>query len=86
MACAQNPNTYLGARYRRIATRRGPQKANVAIQRSMLTAIWHMGHYRRPLRRPRRRLLQPGPPRTSQNRGLHQLQDMGYKVTLDRVG
>lgn len=43
MACAQNPNTYLGARYRRIATRRGPQKANVAIQRSMLTAIWHMG-------------------------------------------
>jgi transposase len=43
MACAQNPRTYLGARYRRIATRRGPQKANVAIQHSMLTAIWNMG-------------------------------------------
>lgn len=43
MSCAQNPNTYLGARYRRIAARRGPQKANVAIQRTMLTAIWHMG-------------------------------------------
>jgi transposase len=42
-ACAQNPTTYLGARYRRIATRRGPQKANVAIQHSMLIAIWHMG-------------------------------------------
>ena len=43
MACAQNPRTYLGARYRRIASRRGPQKANVAIQHSMLIAIWHMG-------------------------------------------
>jgi hypothetical protein len=43
MSCAQNPNTYLGARYRRIASRRGPQKANVAIQHSMLIAIWHMG-------------------------------------------
>ena len=42
MSCAQNPRTYLGARYRRIAQRRGPQKANVAIQHSMLMAIWHM--------------------------------------------
>ncbi len=42
MACAQHPGTYLGARYRRIASRRGPLKANVAIQRSILTAIWHM--------------------------------------------
>jgi transposase len=43
MACVHNPRTYLGARYRRIAVRRGPQKANVAIQHSMLIAIWHMG-------------------------------------------
>ncbi len=37
-------NWETGARYRRIAARRGPQKANVAIQHSMLTAIWYMGH------------------------------------------
>lgn len=43
MVCAQNPRTYLGARYRRIASRRGPMKANVAIQHTMLTVIWHMG-------------------------------------------
>ena len=43
MACSQNTNTYLDARYRRIASRRGPQKANVAIKHSMLIAIWHMG-------------------------------------------
>ncbi len=43
MACAQNPTTYLGARYRRNATRRGPQKTDVAIQRPIVTEIWHMG-------------------------------------------
>jgi hypothetical protein len=43
MACSQNPRTYLGARYRGIAARRGPQKANVTIQHSMLIAIWQMG-------------------------------------------
>ena len=37
-------NWETGARYRRIAARRGPQEANVAIQHSMLTAIWCMGH------------------------------------------
>jgi transposase len=66
MACAQNPRTYLGARYRRIASRRGPQKANVAIQHSMLIAIWHMGTngclYGR-------RLLQPTAPRASKKAG-----------------
>jgi hypothetical protein len=40
--CAQRAPPYLGAKYRRIATRRGPQKANVAVQHAMLTAIWHM--------------------------------------------
>ena len=44
MSCAQHPDTYLGVRYRRIASRRGPMKANVAVQHSMLVAIWHMGH------------------------------------------
>lgn len=43
MACSQNRDGYLGGRYRRIASRRGPLKANVAIQHSMLLAIWHMG-------------------------------------------
>jgi hypothetical protein len=33
----------LDPRYRRIAQRRAPQKANVAIQHLMLIAIWHIG-------------------------------------------
>jgi transposase len=85
MACAQNPRTYYGARYRRIASRRGPKKANVAIQHSMLIAIWHMGttgtiyndpgadHYTR---------LNPERTRT---RAIRQLESMGYRVTLDNA-
>lgn len=43
MNLARMPNTYLGVRYRRLASRSGPMRANVATQRAMLTAIWHMG-------------------------------------------
>ena len=40
------------------------------------------GNQRLPLRRSRRRLLQPTPPRTGQKRAIHQLETMGYNVTL----
>jgi hypothetical protein len=43
MSCAQHPGTCLNAKYRRIATRRGPQKASVAVQHAILVAIWNMG-------------------------------------------
>ncbi len=86
MACAQNPTTYLGARYRRIATRRGPQKANVAIQRSILTAIWHMGANGTLYDDPGAEYFTRLHPERAKNRALHQLESMGYQVTLDRVG
>ena len=66
MACAQNPGTYLGARYRRIASRRGPMKANVAIQHSMLIAIWHMGRDGTLYDDPGADYFTQPPPRTSQ--------------------
>jgi len=86
MACAQNPTTYLGARYRRIATRRGPQKANVAIQRSILTAIWHMATTGTLYDDPGADYFSRLHPERAKNRALHQLEAMGYKVTLDRAG
>jgi transposase len=43
MSIARTPGTFLNARYRRIAARRGPQKANVALQHTLLVTIWHMG-------------------------------------------
>lgn len=85
MWAAQNPHTYLGARYRRIASRRGPQRANVAVQHSILVAIWHMGttgtlyedrggdYYTR---------LNP---ERARRRAVRQLEAMGYRVTLDNA-
>jgi transposase len=54
MTAARHPDTYLGARYRRIAARRGATRAN-----------HHLAHgpHRRGLPRPRRRLLHPAQPR-----------------------
>ena len=83
MSCSQNPRTYLGARYRRIATRRGPQKANVAIQHSMLTAIWHMGTTGTLYDDPGADYFTRLHPDRAKNRAVHQLEAMGYRVTLD---
>jgi transposase len=41
-AAAGANGTWLQARYRRLASRRGPMRALVAIQHSMLVSIWHM--------------------------------------------
>ena len=39
LSIANSHRTYLAAKYRRIATRRGPMKAIVAIEHAILTAI-----------------------------------------------
>lgn len=43
IAAARTP-TFLGERYRRIARRRGPARAQVAVARSILVIIWHLLH------------------------------------------
>ena len=43
MAAARTKDTtYLGARYQRLAHRLGKKKAIVAVEHSILTAVWHM--------------------------------------------
>lgn len=83
MACSQNPNTYLGAKYRRIASRRGPKKANVAVQRAMLVAIWNMGTTGTLYDDPGGDYFNRLHPERAKKRALHQLEAMGYHVTLD---
>ncbi|MGL5809339.1 MAG: IS110 family transposase [Nocardioides sp.] len=85
MACAQNPRTYYGARYRRIASRRGPKKANVAIQHSMLIAIRHMGTTGTLYNDPGPDYFTRLNPGRAKKRAIHQLQAMGYRVTLDNA-
>ncbi len=42
LSASRSKDTYLAARYRRIAARRGPMKAIVAVEHSILSAVWHM--------------------------------------------
>ena len=84
LSIARNPySNYLGAKYRRIASRRGPSKALVAIERTMLVIIWQMsrtGAFYQDLgvdyhtRRDPERLKQGA---------LKQLTNLGYKVTIE---
>ncbi len=43
-------DSFLKARYHRLAARRGKKRALVAIARSMLVSAWHMLTYRQPYR------------------------------------
>jgi transposase len=77
--------TFLGERYQRIARRRGSQKAVVAAGRSLLVIIWHL------LAGPTARFTDPGSdlyrtrinPERRKHNHIHQLEALGYKVTLE---
>src|SRR5829696_8407571 len=46
LSIANTRGTYLAAKYRRIAARRGAKKALVAIEHTILVEIWNMAHTR----------------------------------------
>ena len=82
---AGRTDTFLGARYRRIARRRGKKKAIVAVGRSILVIIWHL------LSDPETRFHDLGADHydrhvnTTAKRRSHirQLEALGYQVTLE---
>ena len=82
---AGKTDTFLGERYRRIARRRGAKKAIVAVGRSILVIIWHL------LSDPETRYHDLGSdfydkrinPERKKHAHIHQLEALGYKVTLE---
>ncbi len=62
-----------------------PQKANVAIQRKMLTAIWNMGITGTFYDDPGADYFTRLHPERAKAHALHQLRSMGYAVTLQRA-
>jgi transposase len=78
-------DTFLAARYRRIARRRGQPRAVVAVGRSILVIIWHL------LSDPEARYHDLGSdfydkrinPERKKRAHIHQLEALGYKVTLE---
>ena len=82
---ASKTDSFLGERYRRIARRRGKKKAIVAVGRSILVIIWHL------LSDPGARYTDLGSdffdhrvnPERRKRAHIHQLETLGYKVTLE---
>lgn len=83
-ATAARTDSFLGARYRRLAKRTGKLKALVAIERSILVIVWHL------LADPSARFIDLGPDfyerRIDTQRKtrdlIRQLQALGHEVTL----
>ncbi len=76
-------NTYLGAQYRRLAVRRGPNKASVAVAHSMIVSAWHMlstGETYRELGADY--FARRDDPERVARRLTRQLENLGYDVTL----
>jgi transposase len=85
MSIARAPGTYLNARYRRISMRRGPQKANVAIQHALLMTIWTMGTTGAAYDDPGADYYTRRSPEQAKRRAIRQLEAMGYHVSLDEA-
>jgi transposase len=82
-AAARTNNTYLGAQYRRLAARRGPNKASVAVAHSMIVSAWHMlstGETYRELGADYYTLRND--PERQARRLTRQLENLGYTVSL----
>ncbi|HEX3823100.1 MAG TPA: IS110 family transposase [Mycobacteriales bacterium] len=86
MAAGRSKNTYLGARYRRLSARIGKSKAIVATEHTILTAVWNMAHTGAFYDDPGADYYTRLRPDQTKRRAIHQLQAMGYTVTLDRAG
>ena len=82
MSAARSHDTYLSAKYRRIASRRGPVKAIVAVEHALLIAIWHMLTNGDFYSEPGGDFYTRRQPEKTKARALDQLRKMGYEVTL----
>jgi len=82
---AARTDSFLGERYRRITRRRGKKKAVVAVGRSILVIVWHL------LSDPDARYHDLGSdffdkrinPERRKRAHIHQLEALGYKVTVE---
>jgi len=82
MSASRSKNTYLAAKFRRIASRRGPIKAVVALEHAMLVAVWNMLDTGTYYGDPGEDFFTRLNPDRAKNRALEQLRKMGYAVTL----
>lgn len=75
-------DTYISAKYARIAVRRGPSKALVAVEHAMLTAAWHMLTTGELYKDPGADYFTGRTPAKTKARAIGQLESLGYQVIL----
>lgn len=86
LSTARANHSFLGARYRRLSTRIGKSKAIVAIEHNILVTIWTMAHTGALYDDPGANYYTQRRPDQTKTRAIHQLESMGYTVTLERTG
>ena len=82
LQAARTNKTYLSALYRRIAARRGPMKALVAVENSILTAIWNMLTNDQPYQDLGADYYLRRKPKQAIDNAIQRIKDLGYNVTI----
>jgi transposase len=83
MSAARSHDTYYAAKYRRIASRRGPMKAVVAIEHAMLIAVWNMLQTGEIYIEPGADFYAKRNPERAKRRAVDQLRNLGFTVTIE---
>ena len=83
LAAARSKNTYFSAKYKRIAARRGPMRAIVAVEHAMVIAAWNLLTNGDFYRDPGADYYTAHGPDAAKTRAVNQLHALGYRVTLE---
>jgi len=82
-SAARTKNTYLSAQYRRIASRRGGNRAAVAVGHSILVSAYHILKKREPYKELGSDYFDQRKKDSVVNIAVKRLKALGYKVTLE---
>jgi hypothetical protein len=83
-AAARAKHTYLATQHRRLAGRRGPKKAAVAVAHSIIVIVYHVLARRSAYADLGTSYLDERDQRASERRLVHPLEALGYRVHLER--
>lgn len=84
-AASHTKNTYLSAQYRRLASRRGRKKAIVAVAHSILIIAYHLIKNEETYQDLGSNYFDRRNPEVTEKRLVRRLEQLGYKVSLNRV-
>ncbi len=81
-AATRTKGTYLGAKYRRMASRMGKKKALIALAHTMLVSIYHMIKKKEPYKELGANYLENLYKDRTVRRLKKRIESLGYEITL----